>query len=1122
MPSGNKGCSDGCCQPAATIAQERPLEAVNNVHLAIIESEVSTEEQCSSGGCGGCAKGKPEVKNVAVKDGAQGYSSGRYAGSGTGTAVKHDTFVKAKFDCSDSCCGGSEKQSSAPVETSNADDYGRGYCSCSAEPHAEAAPGDECNNGCCGSAKVAPVDNLNDDCCEEKSTPCCDDNCVERLVTRQCDKNCTKRNGKDESCCSNGTAARKFYRDLLKSLGCLCRTARDRGEPTCCATSPGASLETRRNVRLGRTKKQNGDTRCSSEMLSPSLANRNGRKGDCCDEDPHVRNVLSEKIPNSDVSTIPGVPPINLENGVAETGHVVLSVSGMTCVGCETKLQRSLATIKAVQNLKTSLILCRAEFDLDLRYESVDSVVRQLQRMTEFKYENLKTNGSEIEFCPSDVKNFVQQDFPMGVFSMQIVDKNTVRISYDSSIVGARELVEEKFGSVQPLAPVKPDPSLAAGSRHVRHVGFMTLLSAILTIPVLVLAWAPIHRRPVVYGSVSLALATLVQSVVAGPFYPTALKSLIFARMIEMDLLIVISTSAAYIFSVVAFGYIVMEKPLATGEFFETSTLLVTLIMVGRWVSALARQKAVESVSVRSLQTPTAVLVSENDHRSEREIDARLLQYGDLFRIAPESRIPTDGTVIAGTSEVDESMITGESIPVEKQPGSVIIAGSVNGYGVLTVRLSRLPGNNSISAIASMIDEAKLSKPKIQDVADKVASYFVPTAIALSVLTFIIWIPIGLKVRHYDGSRAVTEALTYGISVIIVSCPCAIGLAVPMVIVIAGGVAAKHGCIFKTATTIEIARKTSHVVFDKTGTLTQGKLSVSMAKFFEDESSTAAAVHALVGKVKHPVSIAVKKYLEDKVRREVEVCNVISHTAKGVEGTVDGKVLKSGNSRWLGLHDHPDVLHFLSQGYTTFCVTIDGNFAAMFGLKDSLRPDAIQTVAELQRRGIEVSIVSGDDYGPVSAVANQLNITSMRSKCTPADKLHFMKELTKDRKKITIFCGDGTNDAAALAQATIGVHMNEGTDVAQSAADVVLVRSSLIDILTLIDLSRASMLRIGFNFAWSFVYNTLAILLASGALVNVRLPPEFAGLGELVSVLPVIAIAMQLRCAKFSQTPTLE
>ena len=830
--------------------------------------------------------------------------------------------------------------------------------------------------------------------------------------------------------------------------------------------------------------------------------------------------MSKEKFPELGVRGISGPTPSSLEDGVVENEHVVLNVSGMTCVGCETKLQRSLATIEAVQNIKTSLVLCRAEFDLDRRYETVQSIIHQLQRMTEFKCEEFKQDGSEIEVCPPNVKSFVQQDLPMGVFSLQAVDTTTARISYNPGIVGARDLVEQKFGIPLSIAPVKPNPGLAAGSKHVRHVRLMTLLSAALTIPVLVFAWVPIHERPIVYGSVSLVLATLVQFVIAGPFYSTALKSLIFARMVEMDLLIVISTSAAYIFSVVAFGYMVVGKPLATGEFFETSTLLVTLIMLGRWVSALARQKAVESVSLRSLQTPTAVLVGEKDETT-REIDVRLLQYGDIFRVAPESRIPTDGTVIEGVSEIDESMVTGESLPVDKRPGTVVIAGSVNGSGVLTIRLSRLPENNTISAIANMVDEAKLSKPKIQNVADKVASYFVPTAITLALLVFIIWILIGLEVRHYNSSRAITEALTFAITIIIVSCPCAIGLAVPMVIVVAGGVAARHGFIFKTAISIEIARKTSHVVFDKTGTLTLGQLTVAKEKYFESKPPVAAAVYALVSNIKHPVSLAVKKSLEGTITSKQKASGVTSHTGKGIEGTVDGKILKAGNSRWLGLDNHPAVKDFLLQGYTTFCITIDGEIAVIFGLQDSLRSDARQTVKELQRRSIEVSIVSGDDEGPVSIIARQLGVTNIRSKYTPTDKLQFIKDLT-DAGKITIFCGDGTNDAVALAQATIGVHMNEGTDVAQSAADVVLVRSSLIDILTLIDLSKASMLRIAFSFWWSFVYNTLAILFASGALVDVRIPPEFAGLGELVSVLPVIAIAMQLRWAKFSKTPTRE
>ena len=290
-----------------------------------------------------------------------------------------------------------------------------------------------------------------------------------------------------EDCCPNSITARRFYRELLRTLGCLCSTVKARGETTCCNAASQASLVSRESTRPACAKKQNSRLRRSSRdspHRSFSKADTGGSNddNDCCTEKPRALGISKEKVPEPAVRGIPGFTPSNLEDGVAEKGHVVLSVSGMTCVGCETKLRRSLATIKAVQNLKTSLVLCRAEFDLNLRYESVDSIIDQLQRMTEFKYEELKEDGSAIEICPSDVKSFVQQDLPNGVLSLQAVDKNTVRICYNPRIVGARDLVEQGFGIPLSIAPIKPDPSLAAAGKHVRHVGLMTLLSAALTI----------------------------------------------------------------------------------------------------------------------------------------------------------------------------------------------------------------------------------------------------------------------------------------------------------------------------------------------------------------------------------------------------------------------------------------------------------------------------------------------------------------------------------------------------------------------------------------------------------------------------------------------------------------
>lgn len=800
---------------------------------------------------------------------------------------------------------------------------------------------------------------------------------------------------------------------------------------------------------------------------------------------------------------------------------MVLSISGMTCTGCETKLNRTLATVAGVENLRTSLVLSRAEFDLDFNHSTVDFIMKHLERTTEFKCEIITSNGSTMDIIVSGDPFFIiNQAWPEGVSDISLVENCTVRVSFDPEVIGARDLMEKHWGEIAKLAPICGDPVLAAGSKHVRYSGFMTLFSAALTIPVLVMSWAPIPERETAYSSASLALATIIQIVVAGPFYPKALKALVFSRVIEMDLLIVLSTSAAYIFSVVSFGFLVSGKPLSTGQFFETSTLLVTLIMFGRYVATLARQKAVDSISIRSLQAQTALILDESNSSVAREIDVRLLQYGDTFKVLPDMRIPTDGTVSSGSSKVNESMLTGESRHVEKNPKSRVIAGTINGSGSLCVRLTRLPGDNAINTIAAMVDEAKLSKPKIQELADNVASYFVPVIVGLTIVTFVIWVAVGIAMQGKTASEATVQAVTYAITVLIVSCPCAIGLAVPMVVVICSSIAAERGVIFKSAHSIEVAHRASHVVLDKTGTLTQGRLGVAVEHYLGNGESCLSLLLGLVGDSKHPVSVAVGNHLRQKGIAATAVPNVKSLTGQGVEAKLASQMLQAGNSRWLELSTHPLVQPVLTQGYTAFCFTIDGALLAVFGLEDSLRADATHVVNTLQRRGLSVHVVSGDDEGAVQNVATKLGIPdgNVHARSSPADKQVYIQNLlsicSDGKVPIVIFCGDGTNDAVALAQATIGVHMNEGSDVAQSAADVVLMRPDLSGLLTMMDASKVSVRRIKFNFAWSFVYNTFAVLLAAGAFVNARIPPEFAGLGELISVLPVIIAAVLLRWSK--------
>ena len=810
---------------------------------------------------------------------------------------------------------------------------------------------------------------------------------------------------------------------------------------------------------------------------------------------------------------------VDLEKGASQAEHVTLNVQGMTCTGCERKLYQALESISSISNIQTSLVLAQADFDLNkAAAKNITDITKVVERVTGFVCSRIAQVGIsfDIVVCGSS-HDFMHRSLPCGVIDLAVLDKHSLRVTYNPRAVGARELLADPSFLSARLAPLAAPPALASNQAKIRQTLLRTIVSTLLTIPVLILAWAPLVDHHILYGAVSLGLATIIQICIAGPFYPRALRTLIYSRTVEMDLLVVLSTTAAYVYSVTAYGYQVAGKPLSTGEFFETSTMLVTIIMIGRTLSAYAKQRAMVSISIESLQTPTALLL-DTETGKEQEIDARLLQYQDLFKVLPEMSVVTDGVVIAGETEVDESLITGESTLVRKKPGMSVIAGSINYSGTLIVKLTRLPCENTIKTIGTMVNEAQLAKPKVQEIADRFASCFVPIILTITVVVFVIRAAVGKAVNGESATTACISAMTYAMSTLIVSCPCAVGLAVPMVTVIVGGVGARNGLILKSAQTIECARNITHVIFDKTGTLTQGKLTVVTEKYLVRKPDwLAPLVLGLSATNKHPVSRAITRHIAAVDVQPSQVENVVAVPGSGIEATWDGSIIRAGNPDWLGCQGLPEVQKISQLGLSLFCVSIDGNLVAVFGLKDILRPDAIKVIDELKRRSIAISIVSGDNKEAVQSIARQLRLPDdqVRYGQSPADKQAYVKALLAQKDSIVTFCGDGTNDAAALAQASIGVHMNEGTEIAQSAADVVLMRPSLKGILVMIDLSKAFYWRVVFNFTWSCVYNIVAILLAAGALPHARIPPQFAGLGEIVSILPVIAVAMQLKWVKF-------
>ncbi|RMZ83188.1 hypothetical protein DV738_g1428, partial [Chaetothyriales sp. CBS 135597] len=795
--------------------------------------------------------------------------------------------------------------------------------------------------------------------------------------------------------------------------------------------------------------------------------------------------------------------------------HVALSVEGMTCNDCAEKLARTLNAIAGTHNVRLNFVRGQADFDIEPSLVSIDSVLSKARTATGFIINRIKQGADEtlhLLVSGSAARALSELDIE-GLTDVTVINKSAVSVDYDPTVVGARDLLDKIGALSNGLASPGADPAVSGGRRKFQKLIGMTAASATVTIPVVTLAWGQDLVSEYTRGIVSFALGSLVQILAVPVFYKPALRALIVYHSLELDMLVVVSITAAYLYSVVAFSFRLAGRPLETGEFFETSTMLITLVMLGRLLASYARIRAIAAVSMRSLQATTALLVHE-DGGGEQEIDSRLLQYGDLFKVLPHCRIPTDGVVVEGISDVDESMLTGESLPVAKQPGSNVIAGTMNSAGTLLVRLSELPGKNTVMDIARMVDDASNSKPPVQDLADRVASYFLPVVSVTALVVFTIWIIVGIKVRKYGGGEAVAVAITYTIAALAVSCPCAIGLAVPLVLVIAGGIAARGGVIIKSSECTERSRKVTDVVFDKTGTLTQPGLDVLDEDFFgNDRDEAVGIIKAMVSESKHPVSVAVAKHLGGWTETAVNISDLQSIPGLGVEARRGHALFRAGNAQWTGHQQHPKVSQFLRDGLTVLLVTRDSIPVALFGLRTRVRPEAAKVVAELKRRGITVHLVSGDQRHAVNAIASAVGINSILTvaQSTPDEKRNYVADLM-DQQKYVLFCGDGTNDAVAVAQANIGAQISDSvtsSDVTGGAADVVLL-SGLDGIPFLLDVSKAAYRRIVFNFAWSAVYNVLAILLAAGAFVKIRISPEYAGAGELVSVLPVIAAAMSM------------
>jgi Cu+-exporting ATPase len=679
------------------------------------------------------------------------------------------------------------------------------------------------------------------------------------------------------------------------------------------------------------------------------------------------------------------------------------------------------------------------------------------------------------------------------------------------------------------LEPMDPSAGRADGDNA--ELNDMTLrfwIGAAMALPVFLLAMAhmipPLGRQPWVSGDVSrwiqFALTTPVVLWAGLPFFQRGWRSLIGWNL-NMFTLIAIGVGAAFVFSVAAmlvpgvFPH-TMRHDGKVAIYFEAAAVIVVLVLLGQVLELRARSRTGSAIrALLDLAPPTARLIAEG---GDQEVPLDQVKVGDHLRVAPGDKVPVDGELIEGRSSVEESMLTGEPLPVEKAVGDTVTGGTVNGTGGFVMRAGRVGKDTLLGQIVTMVAEAQRSRAPIQGLADKVAGIFVPVVLAVSVLTFAIWIWLGPEPK-------LAHAIVNAVAVLIIACPCALGLATPMSIMVGVGRGAQLGVLIKNAEALERLEKVDTLVVDKTGTLTEGKpklTDIQPAGGLDPEDFLRLAA-SLEQASEHPLAAAIVRGAKDQGIHFEPVKDFRSVTAGGVAGTVGEHVVMVGKPDFLrdeniaGLEPlEGTAVELQEDGKTAVFVAIDGETAGVLAVADPIKGTTAEAIKDLHTLGLKLVMLTGDNRRTADAVAKQLGLDSVEAEIEPAGKVSHVKMLRADGKHVAM-AGDGINDAPALSEAEVGIAMGTGTDVAMESAGITLVKGDLRGIAQAIRLSRATMRNIRQNLVFAFLYNALGIPIAAGVLYpffGLLLSPIIAGAAMSLSSVSVISNALRLHRVK--------
>ncbi len=806
---------------------------------------------------------------------------------------------------------------------------------------------------------------------------------------------------------------------------------------------------------------------------------------------------------------------------------IELSIRGMSCASCAATIEKALQHSAGVHNATVNFAAQTAEVVFDVTQNSVTKLVETVNAAgyaVASRQIVLNIKGMSCASCVKRVETALKK--VAGVTSASVnLSTAQAQVVYLPEMVNLHQLVnavkQSGYEATVVSAGKAEDSEQAEREKHYRQLWHKMIFSAALSMLILFGSMAELFPflnliSEQVRFLLLLLLTTPVLFYSGTQFYVSAWKALKH-RAADMNTLIAIGTGAAYIYSVIATFFPSFLPENMRHVYYDTTAVIITLILLGRALEARARSRTSEAIKkLIGLQAKTARVIRDG---KEMDLPIEQVLVGDLIVVRPGEKIAVDGIIVSGFSAVDESMITGESLPVGKKAGAEVIGATINKTGSFTFKATKVGRDTVLAHIIKMVQQAQGSKAPIQRLADIISGFFVPMVIAIAILAFIVWL-------NFGPEPALTYALITFVTVLIIACPCALGLATPTSIMVGTGRAAEIGILIKSGEALEIAHKLQAIILDKTGTITYGEPKVTDVIAFNNfHSDNLLSLAASVEKgSEHPLGQAICESAKNKRLPVTEVDNFKAIAGYGVEAQLNNSTVRLGNLKLMtdlnidigAAQAH--LTRFADEGKTPMLMAVNDRLAGLIAVADIIKKDSAKAIQSLHRLGLEVIMITGDNQRTAHAIAKQVNIDRVLAEVLPENKALHVKQLQAEGK-IVAMVGDGINDAPALAQADIGIAIGTGTDIAMESSDITLIKGNLTSVVHAIQLSKATMKNIKQNLFGSFVYNTLGIPIAAGVLYpffGLLLNPIIASAAMAASSVTVVSNALRLRKFKVS------